>query len=133
LRIILDTNVLISGIFFKGPPYQILSAWRDGYFDLIVSEEIFAEYLEVCKRLNEKYPTIEIQGILDLIAVNAHFYQPIEIKTQITADPDDDKFIECALAADVKIIISGDQHLLDVNGYLGLEVIKPIDFIDNYI
>ena len=133
MRIILDTNVLISGIFFKGPPYQVLSAWRDGHIDLIVSEKIFTEYVEVCQRLNDKYPTIEIHGILDLIALNAQFYQPIESKSQITADPDDDKFIECAIAADVRIIISGDQHLLDVNGYHGIEVVRPADFIANFL
>jgi predicted nucleic acid-binding protein len=44
VRIILDTNVVISGIFFAGPPYQILKAWREGKLHLLISEEILAEY-----------------------------------------------------------------------------------------
>jgi predicted nucleic acid-binding protein len=44
VKIILDTNVFISGVFFGGPPYQILDAWRNGKVDIILSEEIFAEY-----------------------------------------------------------------------------------------
>ena len=65
MRVILDTNVLISGIFFKGPPHNILRAWRDKRCELIVSEEIFQEYINVCERLQDKYPGIEFQKISD--------------------------------------------------------------------
>ena len=133
MKIILDTNVLISGIFFKGPPHRILRAWRDNRLDLVASEEIFQEYIDVCERLKEKYPGIEFEGIIDLIAVNTHFYQPKKVDQQITLDPDDDKFITCAIASGVKIIISGDKHLLDVNGYHGIEIIAPSDFIQEYL
>lgn len=133
MKIILDTNVLISGIFFKGPPSQILKLWREKRLELIVSEEIFEEYTLVCKRLHAKYSNIDIDEIIDLVAMNAHFYQEAEINTPITLDPDDDKFIKCALAGDVKIIISGNKHLLDVNGYQGIEVISPSGFIKKYL
>lgn len=133
MKIILDTNVLISGIFFKGPPYQILKLWRENRLELIASEEIFEEYTLVCERLHAKYPNINIREIIDLIAINAYFYQQVEINTPITLDPDDDKFIKCALAGDVNIIISGDKHLLDVNGYQGIEVISPSGFIKKYL
>jgi putative PIN family toxin of toxin-antitoxin system len=133
VKIICDTNVLVSGIFFKGPPYKILEYWRDGKCELIVSEEIFKEYTLVCERLHAKYHNIKIKEIIDFIAINAHFYQQIEINEPITKDRDDDKFIKCALASDVKIIISGDKHLLDVNGYKGIEVISPSGFIKKYL
>ena len=123
MKIIIDTNVLISGFFFSGPPYKILKEWRDKKLELIVSEEIFEEYKIVFKRLNEKFPSINISEIIDIIALNAHFYQPAEINTPITGDPDDDKFIKCAVGSDTKIIISGDKHLLDVNGYQYIEII----------
>ena len=133
MKIILDTNVLISGIFFKGPPYTILKGWRDNKFELIVSEQIFKEYTLVLERLHKNHPGIDITGIIDLIVKNAHFYQPVKIKTPITIDPDDDKFIKCALAGNVKIIISGDKHLLDVNGYQGIEVLTPSGFIKKFL
>ena len=133
MNIILDTNVLISGIFFKGPPFNILKYWRDGKLELVVSEEIFNEYTLVCDKLHNRYPAIEFNKILDLILINAQFYIPIKSKKQITIDPDDDKFIKCALASNVKTIISGDKHLLDVNGYQGIEVLNPSDFITKYL
>jgi len=133
LKVILDTNVLISGIFFKGPPYKILQTWRDNKIELIASEEIFEEYILVCERLQEQYPNIEIREIINLLAVNCKFYKQMEFEKQITADPDDDKFLACALAAGVKIIISGDKHLLDVNGYQNIEVISPADFLQKYL
>ena len=133
MRVILDTNVLISGFFFKGLPYQILVSWRDDKVELIVSEEIFEEYTLVCERLNKKYPEIDMKEIIDLIAINAHFYQQIEIRDQITPDPDDDKFIKCAIASGVKTIISGDKHLLHMNGYQGIEVISPSGFVKKYL
>lgn len=133
MKIILDTNVLISGIFFKGPPFNILKYWRDGKLELIVYEEIFKEYSLVCEKLHNKYPSIAFDEILDLILINAHFYVPIKCKEQITIDPDDDKFIKCALAGHVKIIISGDKHLLDVNGHQGIKILNPSDFITRYL
>ena len=47
MKVVLDTNVFISGVFFSGPPYQILKAWREGKIQLVVSEKIFEEYVRV--------------------------------------------------------------------------------------
>lgn len=52
MKIVLDTNVLISGIFFTGPPYQILKAWRDRKFQIILSAEILFEYRRVAEELS---------------------------------------------------------------------------------
>ena len=60
MKIVLDTNVLMSGIFFTGPPYQILQAWRDGAIRLVVCPEILAEYRDVAVRLNRTYKAIDI-------------------------------------------------------------------------
>jgi putative PIN family toxin of toxin-antitoxin system len=60
VKIILDTNVFISGIFFSGPPYQILDAWRDGKVDIVLSEEIFAEYQRVAKELSRQFKEVDI-------------------------------------------------------------------------
>lgn len=83
MKIILDTNVLISGIFFDGNPGKILEQWRDGKLELILSEEIFKEYKDVCNRLHYKFPGIDIDEILELVFLNARFYQPIKVKRQL--------------------------------------------------
>ena len=61
MRIILDTNVLVSGIFFGGPPYKILKAWRDGSIELVVSNEILEEYFSVSEILSIEFPGIDIK------------------------------------------------------------------------
>jgi putative PIN family toxin of toxin-antitoxin system len=133
MKIVLDTNVLISGIFFKGPPYQILDAWRNGRLTLIVSPEILLEYQRVANILKHKYSKIDIHPILELIMRNAKFITSNKIDEQVTDDPDDEKFIECAITGNVSIIISGDNHLLKVSGYAGIQVLKPKDFVVEYL
>ena len=133
MRVILDTNVLVSGIFFSGPPFQILKAWRDRKLHLVISTDILAEYQRVATILGEKYNTIDLQPIFDLITVNSEIIEAPPLNAPVCADPDDDMFIACALASNCKIIVSGDKHLLDVNGYQGIEVLKPRPFVDTYL
>lgn len=133
MRVVIDTNVLISAIFFKGRPDIILDAWRNGKLEIILSAEVFNEYSIVLHRLADKYTTIDTSGILYLLAAGSKFIEPRKIDKQVCADPDDDKFIAAAIAGAAKTIISGDKHLLDVNGYSGIEIIGPGEFIDQYL
>ena len=133
MKIILDTNVFISGVFFGGPPYQILDAWRNGKFDIVLSEEIFAEYQRVANELSRQFKEVDISSFLDLITVNAIWVEAPQLPFNVSADSDDDKFLSCALASKTKIIVSGDKHLLVVSGYRRIEVVKPSDFIDRHL
>lgn len=133
MKIVLDTNVLMSGIFFTGPPYQILQAWRDGAIRLVVCPEILAEYRDVAVRLNRTYKGIDILALLDLVAVRSHVVQPTPLPSSVCTDPDDDIFIACALAAKAPIIVSGDRHLLAVSGFGGIQVLRPKPFIDRFL
>jgi uncharacterized protein len=60
MRIILDTNVFISGIFFSGPPFEILNAWRHSRLQIVITKEILEEYQRVAKSLADKFPTVDI-------------------------------------------------------------------------
>lgn len=126
---ILDTNVFISGIFWTGPPSRILDAWKNQKFKLAISPDIFNEYIRVSDILSKKYNAINLTPFIDLVATYADFYSPIKLKEKISRDPDDDKFIACALSANCKVIVSGDKDLLDVSGYAGIEVLKPAEFM----
>ena len=66
MRVILDTNVFVSGVFFSGPPYQILTAWRDGKIQLVVSPEILEEYQRVGEILSEQFSEVDLSPIIDL-------------------------------------------------------------------
>ncbi len=131
--IILDTNVLISGIFWSGPPALILHAWKNQKLNLIFSPEIFEEYTRVSKIIGEKHPEINFLPIIDLIAVHGKMCLPVTLNNPVSQDPDDDKFIACALGAHCKIIVSGDKDLLLVSGYADIEVLKPAAFVNKYL
>ena len=133
MRIILDTNVFISGVFFGGPPYQILDAWRNGRIDIVLSEDIFTEYQRVAQELSKQFKETDISTFLDLLTVNAIWVEAPQLPFNVSADPDDDKFLSCALASKAKIIVSGDKHLLTVSGYRRIEVEKPRSFIERHL
>ena len=133
MKAVLDTNVFVSGVFFKGPPHQILKAWREGTLAFVISSEIFDEYRRAAGILSEKYASIDLQDILDFIEREVDFIEAVPLPEQITNDPDDEKFLACALSSGARIIISGDKHLLDVSGYKGIDVYTPRAFVDSYL
>jgi putative PIN family toxin of toxin-antitoxin system len=133
VRVILDTNVFVSGVFFAGPPYRILEAWRDGELQLVVSQEILEEYQRVGETLAEQFPGINLQPIIDLVTPNAEIFPNQVLPGSVCEDPDDDKFIACAIVSRCKVIVSGDRHLLKVPGFGGIKVMRPRQFIDEYL
>ncbi len=133
MKVILDTNVLISGIFFGGYPYRILDAWRKGKIELVLSEEIFDEYQRVVQELSSQFKGVDISGLLNLVAINSKWFEVPPLPFRVSKDPDDDKFISCAIASGTKIIISGDKHLLEISGFNEIEVVKPKTFVEKFL
>ncbi len=133
MKVVLDTNVFISGVFFTGPPFRILQAWRDGRVDLVLSPEILEEYQEVTERLSNQFAGIDISPILALAATKGTLVSARELPESVCQDPDDDKVISCALAARCKLVISGDKHLLAVSGYKGIQILRPRDFVEEHL
>ena len=111
MRIVLDTNVFVSGVFFSGPPNQILKAWRHGHLHLAISKEILDEYQRVGEGLAVKFRGIDLGPILELVTLKAKCFPAQRLPAPLCDDPDDDKFFACALAGKSKIIVSGDKHL----------------------
>jgi putative PIN family toxin of toxin-antitoxin system len=133
MRIVLDTNVFIPGIFFTGPPYQILKAWRDGRVQLLVSPSILDEYQRIGAELALQFRGIDLKTFLDLLTVQAEIVLAPSLPPVIHADPSDDKFLEAAVAGKASYIISGDKHLLKLSEYQGIQILKPIDFVLRYL
>lgn len=133
MRIVLDTNVLMSGIFFSGPPYRILQAWRERQVQLVVCLEILAEYRRVALRLSQRYKGIDISALLDLVAVHSHVAQAASLPKPVCVDRNDDVFLACALATGTRIVVSGDRHLLAVSGWAGIRVLRPKAFLDEFL
>jgi len=133
MKIVLDTNVFISGIFFGGPPSQILQSWRQSKTKIVLTEQILAEYQRIGEELSAKYPSVNIEPIIELFTIFGEFVETRGISETICEDPDDNKFIECAIASQIKLIVSGDKHLLNISGYKNIEVLKPREFVGNYL
>ncbi|MFO7584771.1 MAG: putative toxin-antitoxin system toxin component, PIN family [Anaerolineales bacterium] len=132
MKIVLDTNVFVSGVFFGGLPYQILKAWSAGVVELVISDEILSEYKRVAEILAERYPPTNLHTFLSFVEQKAIFFDTPSFTQQVCEDPDDDKFLACALASGATIIVSGDKHLLKVSGYEGIQVKTPRNFVDEH-
>ncbi|MEE8431616.1 MAG: putative toxin-antitoxin system toxin component, PIN family [Candidatus Desulfatibia sp.] len=133
MKIVLDTNVFISGVFFSVPPYQILKAWRNQEFQIVISPEILDEYHRVGKELSARFSMVDLDPILKLIIAKAELIEAASLDEAVCDDPDDDKFFAGSIAGEVMLIVSGDKHLLKMSGYQGIEVIRPRQFVDKYL
>ena len=133
MKIVLDTNVFISGIFFSGPPYQILKAWQNQELQIIISLDILDEYFRVSEELSVQFPNADLNPILELITTKTELIEAAVLDEAVCDDPDDDKFFACAIAGGADLIISGDKHLLKMSGYQRIEVVRPRQFVDNYL
>ncbi len=133
MRTILDTNVFISGIFFAGPPSTILKAWENQSLQIVLSRQILDEYQRVAAALSSKFPTVDILAIIELVTIHGQFVDTQDFDISLCDDPDDNKFLECAVAGKCKTIISGDKHLLKLAGYEGIAVLSPRNFVDKYL
>lgn len=133
MRVVIDTNVLMSAVFFGGIPGRILRAWRSGHIDLVISPEIADEYVQVGERLKRRYPGVDVQALMGLIIQNAKIVPSSLLPEPICEDPEDDKFLACALEAKTKVVISGDKKLLAVSPYQGIVVVTPRQFVDRWL
>jgi len=133
VRIVLDTNVFVSGVFFGGPPGRILAGWRDGEIEVVISHEIIEEYVRVGERLLEQFPGVDLEPALDLIAASAILVRAEPMPEPVCRDADDDKFLACALAASAVYVVRGDRHLLDASPYQGVTVVRPRVFVETVL
>ncbi len=133
MKVVLDTNVVVSGIFYSGPPSDILRAWEQRRFRLVLTLPIFEEYKDVAVRIGVHFPAININRLMDLIIVESDLCSPVALAHPVCTDPKDDKFIAAAIGGKADVIISGDKHLLEVSGYHGISVLTPRVFIDRFL
>ncbi|MEX2374836.1 MAG: putative toxin-antitoxin system toxin component, PIN family [Dehalococcoidia bacterium] len=128
MRIVLDTNVVVSAAFFGGPPRRVIDAWIAGRVQFVLTPLIFDEYLRVCQRLSATYADTDYQPLLTAFLAQGILVADPAKEEAITQDADDDKFMRCARAADA-IVVSGDRHLLDADGWHGVPVRTPAQIL----
>ncbi len=132
LRIVLDTNVFVSGILFGGNPGLIIENWGNGKIELAISAAILDEYIRVAEDLARRRK-VEITPFIQMLAVKSTIWNPPHFKKQVCTDPDDDKFLECAVFSQTRIIVTGDKALLATSGFKKIDVVTPATFITQYL
>lgn len=125
MRVVLDTNVLVSGIFWKGAPHSIMTAWVRGRFEVVISKDILHEYLAVLKRIDTKGDVAERWGVF--ILENAHVVKVSNL-VKLSRDSADDKFINTAITGRADYIVSGDDDLLSLKKKSPVTTISPSKF-----
>lgn len=135
VRAVLDTNVYVSGtILSRGVPYELLEAWRQRKFILVTSEAILAEIERVLRypRIRQRYSITaqDVACLVDSLHADA-LVVPGQVEvSRASDDPDDDKFLACALEAQAECIVTGDPHLLNLGPYHGIAIITPRELLE---
>ena len=130
IRAVLDTNVVVSALLFSGPPSRLISAWQSGRLRLVVSAPILDEYIRVLAYPKFKLTNTEIRGLLEEELIP--FMETVTaVPTNIPdlRDPDDAKFITCAVAAGVRWLVSGDDDLLSLHHVESVDILSVTAFL----
>jgi len=132
MKVVIDTNVFVSS-FFGGNPRKIIDLWKKGKISLCVSKNILDEYIEVLQRIGLEDGR-EVEELLSLFAkgFNILFTTKTPKIKAVRDDPDDDKFIECAVGLKAEVIITGDKALKAMNEYMGIKILTPQQFLKTY-
>jgi len=132
LKVVIDTNVFVSS-FLGGNPRRIIDLWRNEEITLCLSKDVLDEYVGVIQRIGLTGED-EIQELLSLFAkgFNLLFTTKTPKITVVKNDPDDDKFIECAVALKAEVIITGDRELRALGKYRGIKILTPQQFLETY-
>ena len=128
-RVVLDTNVLISAVLFNGPPRAILELVIGGAVYCSLSLDVLDELRDVLERPKFRFsPEQAFQVIEELHAV-CDIVNPAIRLNVVTADPNDNIILECALESKADVIVSGDQHLLAIAEFRGIQIVSPSDYL----
>ncbi len=129
---VLDTNVLFSGMGWKGSPYACLQMARSRNFTHVTCLEILTEFYEKLQSKMNLSAAEAARAIAEILSFSQ--LTTIENKLHVvTADPDDDRVLECALAGKADFIVSGDRHLLDLKSYQGITILRADRFLETIL
>jgi putative PIN family toxin of toxin-antitoxin system len=129
MKIVLDTNVLASGIFWGGMPQKIVEYWCQEELQVLASELILDEYLQTIQKLALKLKRPDLFSSWALILPTKITLVSVKKTFKLCRDPKDDMFIDCAVSGRAKYIVSGDQDLLVLEQAMGVEIVTPNHFL----
>lgn len=131
-RVVLDTNVVVSGLGWPGPPAAILDAVSDGRLVLVTSAPLLAELRRVLA-----YPKLakvirDAAQFAELIASSSDVVTPAQTLA-VVDDESDNRVVEAAVEGAADYIVSGDADLLDLGSFQGIPVFRPAEFVEKVL
>ncbi len=136
MNVVPDTNVVLSGMFWHGPPRRVLALARQGGITLFTTPCLLQELLAVLRRDKFAQPIrragLSAEELVSGFAALAVVIRPPALSPVIQDDPDDDAVLACALACKADYIISGDRHLLTLRQFRDIPILTPADFLHTF-
>lgn len=136
MRIVIDTNIWVSGLLWCGLPWQLLQLAETGRVEICMTEVMLEELSEVLRypRLQSRLQSVGVtpDELITYVSQCATFFEFSPVSPSdaplVATDPDDDIFIHCVLVAKASYLISGDHHLLEMQHYAGIPIVTVHDF-----
>jgi uncharacterized protein len=127
IKVVLDTNIIISSVFWIGNPYKVVMKGIKKEYLLLTSIKILDEVVDKLRN-KFKFPEDEIENLINVLLVNC---QVVESKSRfdIVRDKSDNKILECVVDSDADYIVTGDPDLLEIKNFKGIKIIKARDFL----
>jgi uncharacterized protein len=130
MRVVLDTNTLVSAFLFSGPASRLVPLWQTGHLTVLVSKAILEEYYRVLAYPKFELSQAEIKALIEeellpyIEAVKVSRHLPV-----VCRDPEDMKFLECAVNGRAEYLITGDPHLRSLGAYQGVAIVAAAEFV----
>jgi len=132
MRVVLDTNALVSALLFPGTVSRLVSLWQRRQFTVLISKTILEEYLQVLTYPKFRLGEIEITGLLEEELLP--FVETVRVRRHLAVvrrDPADDKFIDCAVAGRARYLVTGNQDLRELVSYRGIAILTVGEFLED--
>lgn len=131
IRGVLDTNTLISALLFSGTASRLVPLWQSRRITVLVSKEILQEYLRVLAYPKFQLGDHEIRALVEEELLP--FAETIRVRRRLAVvrrDPEDDKFLECAVAGRAEYLVTGDRDLRELGSYRGITILTVGEFLE---
>lgn len=131
IRVVLDTNTLISALLFSGTASRLVPLWQSRRITVLVSKEILQEYLRVLAYPKFQLGDHEIRALVEEELLP--FAETIRVRRRLAVvrrDPEDDKFLECAVAGRAEYLVTGDRDLREFGSYRGITILTVGEFLE---
>lgn len=130
MKVVLDTNVFLSGVIWGGKPAKIIEKWAEGKFELLISEDTFSELLKKANQKIQEY-NLDPKLFIEIYANLKSFARWVEPKEKVIVcrDPKDNMFLELSLAGKADFLISGDEDLLVLKKFKKTKIVSPAKFL----